>query len=151
MSVLLSEVFNPRSIKINLEGTTKEAVLAELAGEIAVLHPECERSVMLAAIMERENKLSTGVAPGVAIPHGFCRGIRSMAGAIGISRNGIDYEALDNKPVHIVFMLAIGGPASENHLRVLNQIARLATSEALAMIMNAKSAEDIHGILARVN
>lgn len=147
--MLLHEIFDERSIRLNLEGKTKQAVFIELVDAIAAACPECNRTVMLAALWEREDKMSTGIASGVAIPHAFHRGINNMAGAIGISQNGIEYGALDNKPVYVVFMLAMGEPAEENHLRTLNQIFTLVQSEALAMIKKAKNAKDIHTILAR--
>jgi mannitol/fructose-specific phosphotransferase system IIA component (Ntr-type) len=134
---------------LNLKSQTKEEAFMELTGAIAAVHPECDSETMLAALWEREKKMSTGIASGVAIPHAMCQGITKIAGAIGISRTGIDYDALDHKPVYVVFMLAMGLPAEENHLRILNQIFKLAQSEALALIRNAKNNKDIYAILSK--
>jgi len=151
MGILLSEIFDPRAIMLNLEGRTKEALFTELSDAIVNVHPEFDRAALLAAMWEREKKMSTGIGPGIAIPHAVCGGIDSMAGAIGISQTGIGYDALDNKPVHLVFMLAMGEMAREHHLSILNQINRLANSEALMMIKNAKNAKDVHAILTKFN
>jgi mannitol/fructose-specific phosphotransferase system IIA component (Ntr-type) len=147
--MLLSDIFDRRSIKLNLEGTTKAAVLAELVETIRAAHPGFDSSEILAAINDRESKMSTGITSGVAIPHGCCRGIDTMAGAIGISPGGIEFDALDRKPVHVVFMLVMGEAVRENHLRTLNQIVTLVNSEALAIIRTAKSAQDVHTVLSR--
>ena len=147
--MLLNEIFNIQAIKLNLEGTTKEAVFTELADTISAVYPECDQTILLTALWERENKLSTGIASGIAIPHAIYRGIDNVAGAIGISKSGIEYGALDNKPVHVVFMLAMGEQAHENHVRVLNQIFALVQTEALTLMKNAASAQDVYALLSK--
>ena len=149
MGLLLSEIFDVRSTRLNLNGKTKETALEELIDGIAALHGDCNRSEMFTAIWEREEKMSTGIGNGVAIPHVFCGGIDDMAGAIGISQQGIDFGALDNKPVYVIFLLAINARTKENHLRALNQILRLARSEAYQLIKDAKNAQDVHAILSQ--
>ncbi|MDR0441875.1 MAG: PTS sugar transporter subunit IIA [Treponema sp.] len=148
MGISLSEIFDSRSIRLNLESKTKEAVFDELTEAITAVHPECDRSSMIASLWERENKLSTGIASGVAIPHSFCNGMTDIVGAIGVSQSGIDYNALDNKPVYVVFMLIIGGQAHESHLHILNQLFALAQSEGLASIKKAKNAQTVTDILS---
>jgi mannitol/fructose-specific phosphotransferase system IIA component (Ntr-type) len=77
---------------------------------------------MYAAINDRENKMSTGIGSGIAIPHGYSRTISTIAGAIGISKAGIEYDSLDHKPVHLMIMLVMGEASRENHLSVLNKV-----------------------------
>jgi len=149
MRITLSEVFDSRTILLNLAGTTKDEIFQELVDAIAVVHPECDKSVMLAALWEREKKLSTGISSGVAIPHAVCNGIGTIAGAVGISSAGVEYGALDEKPVHIIFMLVLGEAAKEDHLRVLDKIFTLVRTEALSLIKNAKSAQEVYEILSR--
>jgi len=149
MILTLSEIFNPESILLNLAGTTKETVFSELVGAIAAVHPECNQESMLAALWEREKKLSTGIVSDVAIPHAICSSIKTVAGAVGISRAGIDYGALDEKPVHVIFMLVMNEDAKENHLHILEQIFTLVKTDALALIKNAKTAQEIHAVLSR--
>ena len=72
--MLLGDIFDERSIKLNLEARTKDAVFAELVGAIRAAHPEFDAEAMLAAIIEREQKMSAGVADGIAIPHCCCEG-----------------------------------------------------------------------------
>jgi mannitol/fructose-specific phosphotransferase system IIA component (Ntr-type) len=101
--------------------------------------------------MDREKKMSTGIGNGFAIPHANCRGIASMTGAMGISSQGIDFDALDKKPVHIIFLLAISEKADETHLHVLNLIFKLAGSEMLTLMKNAKKTEEIHAALSQIH
>jgi len=151
MILKLSDIFDQGSILLNLTGTTKQEVFSELADAMAAVHPEISQSVILASLWEREKKLSTGIVPGIAIPHAICGGIGITAGAIGISKTGIDYDSLDKKPVHVIFMMVMGEGAKENHLHILEQVFSLVRTEAIALIENAKSAEEIHAVLSRFN
>jgi len=150
MGIFLNEIFEPRSIILNIDGKTKEEVFNELTGAIADVHSEYDYSSMLASLWERENKLSTGIGSGIAIPHAFYEGVNKIAGAIGISQAGIEYNALDQKAVNIVFMLIIGRQANENHLYVLSQLSTLAQSEAFSMIKKAQNKETIMDILSGI-
>ena len=150
MGTLLSDIFDTRSIKFNLEDKTKEEVFDELAEAIKKVHPECDHKSMLASLWERENKLNTGIISGVAIPHASYGGINNIAGAIGISQTGIDYGAFDNSPVYVVFMLVIGEKATENHLRALNQLFMLAQSEGISIIRNAHNTQTVKDILLQI-
>jgi len=150
MGISLSEIFEPRSIILNLDGKTKESVFNELTKAITAVHSEYDYPSVLASLWERENKLSTGIGSGIAIPHAFYEGINKITGAIGISQTGIEYNALDQKAVNIVFMLIIGRQAHENHLYVLNQLSTLAQSEAPALIKKAHNKETIIDILSHI-
>ena len=147
--MLLSEIFSSGTILPDLAGTTKDAVFSELVDVIAAVHPECNRQMMLAALWEREKKLSTGIAAGVAIPHAIYSGISTIAGAVGISKNGIEYDALDKKPVHVIFMPMMNESAKEDHLHILDKIITLVRTETIALIKNAKNIQEIHKVLSQ--
>jgi mannitol/fructose-specific phosphotransferase system IIA component (Ntr-type) len=145
----LSDIFVQPSIKLNLESSTKEAAFIELIELIMAVHPECDRNEMFAAINNRENKMNTSICSGAAVPHGYCQSINGVAGAIGISKAGIDYDSFDHKPVHVIFMLVMSNVSQENHLSVLNQIFKLANSEAFTLIRGARDTREVHTILSR--
>jgi mannitol/fructose-specific phosphotransferase system IIA component (Ntr-type) len=138
-----------RSIKLNIEGKTKEAVFTELAGTIAEAHPEFSIDKMLAVLWARENKMNTSVLSGVALPHGYYPGTGNMVGAIGVSQTGIEYDALDHKPVHFIFLIILGETSRENHLGVLSHILSFVHSGALAAVKKAGSREEVYTILSR--
>jgi PTS system fructose-specific IIC component/PTS system nitrogen regulatory IIA component len=150
MKNLLNVIFDPSAIKLNLDSKTKESAFAELVDLIADLNPECNRDELLAAIMERETKMSTGIGNGVAMPHAFSKGIGKTSGAIGISPNGIEYGAIDNKPVHVIFLLLTSVHEEEKSLCILNLVSKLAESEEIMLIKNAKNVQDIHSILSHI-
>lgn len=124
--MLLQQVFTPGRIKIGLESEEKDELFEELV-EVVASHDgrSFPRAAVLASVRERESKMSTGIKKGIALPHGKAEGVNSLIGAIGISRKGIDYSALDGEPVYLVFLLVSSPAESELHLRALKRLARL--------------------------
>jgi PTS system fructose-specific IIC component/PTS system nitrogen regulatory IIA component len=121
----LIDVYKPEFIKVNLEAEDKEEVFEELAEYFCNVSGNKERETILAALRERETKMSTGVRNGIAIPHGNTNAVDKLCGVLGISEKGIDYDALDGKPVHIFFLLLVPEHENERHLRALKRVAEL--------------------------
>lgn len=147
----LREVFDTRLIKLKLENKTKETVFAELIEAMASVYPEFNRDLMATVINDRENKLNTSVASGVAVPHGYYPGYGDVVGAIGVSESGIPYDAPDQKPVHCVFLIIMGETSREKHLHVLSRILSLIQSGGVPYLLSAASPEEVHHILSRFN
>jgi mannitol/fructose-specific phosphotransferase system IIA component (Ntr-type) len=158
--MLLSDVFTIQRIKPLLESETKDEAFEELVETIVTAQggrsfategscAELNRREILQAVSKRESKMTTAILPGIAVPHGYCRAYNGITGAIGISRTGIAYDADDNTPVHCIIMIVLGETAREKHLRVLNRLLRLLTSQVLSSIQSANNAQEIHDILHR--
>ncbi|MDR0562674.1 MAG: PTS sugar transporter subunit IIA [Spirochaetaceae bacterium] len=145
----LGDVFPPQSIRLNLVCQAKTDALNELISTLAEVHPELDRNTILAAVQEREDKMNTGIGSGVAAPRGYYPGIDGVFGALGISAQGLAYGAPDNKPVHCIFLLVLGEGSREKHLRILNRIMALVDYDAIPLIRDAKSVEEIHRLLSR--
>jgi PTS system fructose-specific IIC component/PTS system nitrogen regulatory IIA component len=69
--------------------------------------------------------MSTGIKKGIAIPHGKTGAVDRVYGVLGISKKGIDYDALDGNPVHLLFLILVPEKDSETHLRLLKRLAML--------------------------
>jgi mannitol/fructose-specific phosphotransferase system IIA component (Ntr-type) len=151
VTVFLKDIFDKQSIKLNLESKTKEAVFAELIDAIAIIHPELNRDEIFTAVYDRESKMNTAIAPGVAIPHGYYLGAGNVFGAIGISPAGIDYDVLDHKPVHVVFLIIMDETCREKHLYVLSRLLSMINSGALGCIQEARNSQDVYDILSGFN
>jgi len=123
--MFLYEAFPPELIKIGLEAVDKEEVFEEMVDLFCQVRRDAARDEILTALREREDKMSTGVHTGIAIPHGKCHSLDSVHGILGISKIGIDYESLDDQPVYLVFMLLAPMIDSEDHLRLLKRLASL--------------------------
>lgn len=148
--MVLGEALNPKAIKINLESVEKDEVFEELIEELVSITPELDRRVVLQAIKDREAKMSTGVLPGIAVPHGKTDAVSGVRGIIGISREGIEYDSLDGKPVHVVILLLSSPDSSELHLRILKHLARLLENSAFyGELMAQESAQDVYDLVCR--
>ena len=108
-----------------------------------------ERQEVLAALQEREDKISTGIGSGVAIPHAFSDSIEEVVAAFGRSVEGVDFEALDNAPVHFIVLFVVQRKEYHLHLKTLAAIAQLFTSREVRQRLNdAVTPEEIHEIFA---
>ena len=123
--MFLHEVFPPELIKIALESDEKDEVFEELVDLYCQVRKNNAREDILKSIREREVKMSTGIQKGIALPHGKTGAVENIQGILGISKKGIDYDALDGQPVYIVFMLLTPKADSEKHLRLLKRLAEL--------------------------
>lgn len=98
-----------------------------------------------AALLERERLGSTGIGAGVALPHGRVRGLGRARGAFCLLRRALDYEAIDQKPVTMVFALLVPEESSEEHLRILAELAGLFSNKAWReRLLAARTREELY-------
>ncbi|MDA8425393.1 MAG: PTS sugar transporter subunit IIA [Treponema sp.] len=147
--MLLQQVFLPDRIKVGLESVDKDELFEELIDVLARADGRnFPRAAVLGAIRKREEKLSTGVKRGIALPHGMVEGLDGLTGALGISSRGIEYESLDGEPVYIVFLLLTSPQDSELHLSALKSLARLLDDpEFYTELVEAKSEDQAFEII----
>lgn len=144
----LEQVFVPERVVLNLESSDKEELFEELLNVLVSAQPSIDWTEALAALKEREAKMSTGIMHGIAVPHGNCNSVSDVIGVIGISRAGIDYEALDKAPVHLVFMLLCNPKATEAHLEVLKELATVMQNPAfIKEVMEKTSGQEVYDLL----
>jgi mannitol/fructose-specific phosphotransferase system IIA component (Ntr-type) len=109
-----------------------------------------EPEVILQALREREEKTSTGIGHGVAIPHAFSDRTSSVIAVFGRSREGIDFDAIDNGPVHFIVLFIVPRAQYHLHLRTLAAIAKLLNNgEVRAQLEAAQDSAEILEVLAR--
>ena len=148
--MILGQVFNPKTICVNLESEEKEEVFEELVEKVVALKPNLNRQNILNAILERESLMSTGIKEGIAVPNGKLDEIVEVMGVVGISKSGIDYEALDNKPVHLVFLLLSSKNNAEFHLRVLRHLSTVIEANGfVAELMEQTDADGVYQIICK--
>lgn len=123
--MLLHETFPPELIKVGLEAEDKDEAFEELVDYFCQVTNSSSRDEILAAIRDRESKMSTGIKKGIAIPHGKTNAVDRVYGVLGISKKGIDYDALDGEPVYLLFLMLAPQKDSEKHLRLLKRLAEL--------------------------
>jgi PTS system fructose-specific IIC component/PTS system nitrogen regulatory IIA component len=123
--MFLHDVFSPEFIKVDLEAEDKDEAFEELVDHFCQADKSNAREEILTAIRDRESKMSTGIHKGIAIPHGKTNAVDTVRGVVGISRKGVDYDALDGEPVYLLFMIVAPQRDSERHLRILKRLAEL--------------------------
>jgi len=121
----LTNLLQPELIKLDLEHQSKREVLEELISLLADTNRIRDRDGFTHAVLDRESQRSSGIGCGVAIPHARNEAISQASIALGRSKNGIDFEALDNAPVHLIFLLATPINAGADHLKALARLARI--------------------------
>jgi PTS system fructose-specific IIC component/PTS system nitrogen regulatory IIA component len=123
--MFLNEIYRPEFIKIGLEAEDKEEAFEELVDHFCHAAKINAREEILEAIRERESKMSTGIRQGIAIPHGKTPAVDRLYGILGVSKTGVDYDALDGKPVYLLFLILAPEKDAEKHLQVLKRLAEL--------------------------
>ncbi len=118
----LAELMDPKRVKIGLEAKDKEGVLKELV-DLLDLSDE-NKEILLEALKRREELGSTGIGKGIAIPHSRSTVVDNIYLVIGTSKEGVDFDSVDGKPVHIFFMLV--APPNDPGTRYLISLGRIA-------------------------
>lgn len=140
----LVDLLDEKFIIAELKSTKKEDIINELIN----LHKDDGRVKDLekvrAAVMEREKIMSTGVGKGFAIPHGKTNSVNEILAAFGKSKRPIDYQALDNNPVHLVFLLVGKDNLVSTHIKLLSRISRLMNKDSFRQkLIDAESSAEI--------
>ena len=118
---------NERAVSCDIKAQTKEELIRELLGLLAKAGAIKAKDVdpLLKILMDREALGSTGIGQGVAIPHGKSNCVNQLVAAFGISQTGVNFQALDGEPVHLVFLLIAPTDSAGPHLKALARISRL--------------------------
>ncbi|HZR83835.1 MAG TPA: PTS sugar transporter subunit IIA [Candidatus Binatia bacterium] len=108
-----------------LQATTKEGVLNELAGLLSGPTTGTDPSRLASVLRERERLNSTAIGEGIAIPHGRLPGLRSVVAGFARSPAGVEFDSVDKQPTHLFFVLVAPDDAAAMHLKALARISRL--------------------------
>lgn len=144
----ISDYLNPGDIIPMLASTSKNEVLGELAAGLAGRHDGIDGNQLLNVLKERENLGSTGIGGGVAIPHAKLDSARSIMAVLGRSSEGIPFDAIDGKPVHLFFLLVARGETFEIHLKLLARISRILKNPSFRKcLLDARDTETIYEVI----
>lgn len=120
----IKEMFSKERTEFDLKAKNKDEVIDEL---IEILYKDgkvTDKEQLKEAVLHREEEFSTGIGMGIAIPHGKCSAVKEPAITFGLSKAGIDYGSMDDKPAHLFFLIAVPETSSDVHLRALSEISR---------------------------
>ena len=140
----VSELLNPGVIIADLKGNKKEDVINELIDLLKNDSRVQDIEKVRAAVLDREKIMSTGVGKGFAIPHGKTNSISDIVAAFGKANNPVDYDALDNQPVHLIFLLVGKDNLVSKHIKLLSRISRMMNKDDFRnRLMEAATVEEI--------
>ncbi|GAA4658356.1 PTS IIA-like nitrogen regulatory protein PtsN [Bartonella pachyuromydis] len=143
----LSELIAPEAIIPALKANSKKQVLQILAEKAAELTGLNERMIF-DVVLQREKLGSTGLGGGIAIPHGKLPDIDQIIGIFARLESPVDFEALDDEPIDLVFLLLAPENAGADHLKALSQIARvLRHADVIQKLRNTHDSNGLYALL----
>ncbi len=146
--MLLTQILESACVKVPLEGKDKESAITELVELLDENKLLGDKDEVLQAVLDREKTRSTGIGAGIAIPHGKCKGVKDLVMALGVSREGIDFQSIDSKPVYIIVLLVSPIDKTGPHIQALARISRLMLDEEFKnKLQNADDAEELYKLI----
>jgi PTS system fructose-specific IIA component/PTS system nitrogen regulatory IIA component len=138
------------AIEPNLEATSRDEAIGVLIDQLIkakVLGDE-QRDDFIKAIIKRERRGSTGFGHGVAVPHVKHPDIKTLTAAIGVCKEGIDFNALDGKPVHSIFLIISPEQKPEEHLEAMEAVfSHLSQDTFRSFLLQANTVKEVMTLL----
>ena len=138
----LTDILKPVNIKVPLVATTKTDAIKELINLLADQGDVADPAKVLSVVLDREATRTTGIGYGLAIPHGKTAGTSAVTMAIGKCAAPIDFQAIDGRPVSIVWLLVSPPDKSVVHIATLARITKLMMKDKFRIEMNRAADAD---------
>jgi len=148
----LSKFSEENLVSFQLKSTLKNDAIVELVDLVSLSTMVKDRDQLLSDVLERENLVTTGVGYGVAFPHAKTSAVKGIVIAFGRSAKGIDFDAMDHKPVNLFFLIAAPEDAIGAHLNVMARLSYLMKSDTNRQkLMEASSPGDVLALMDNVD
>jgi len=143
----IEDLLNPSGVIARLRATSKKQVLQELAKRAAEATGLPERQIF-EVLLERERLGTTGVGNGIAIPHGKLPGLQQLFGMFARLETPVDFDAIDEQPVDLIFLLLAPEAAGADHLKALARVSRLLRDRSVCeKLRGANQVDAIYALL----
>jgi PTS system nitrogen regulatory IIA component len=144
----INDLVSPEGVLPNLRVTSKKQALQDLARKAADISGQPEREVF-DVLMERERLGTTGVGNGIAIPHGKLENVDRLYGIFARLESPIHFQAIDDQPVDLIFLLLAPESAGADHLKALAKISRLLRDVSICnKLRGTNTIDGIYAILS---
>ncbi|NLN39383.1 MAG: PTS sugar transporter subunit IIA [Smithella sp.] len=141
----LDQIFKTEFLVESLASSNKRDVLGELIEVMIESGLKIDSAKAIDVLLQREKLGSTGIGEGVAIPHGKVSDLQELVVAFGRSKKGIDFDAIDGKPVHLFFLLLAPEGSTGQHLKALARISKmLKTPNFRKTLLEAETRNDLY-------
>ncbi len=146
------ELINENLISLDLQSTTKEKVVDELALLLFQNGLVTDKDLLVNEVMKRERHSSTGIGFGIAIPHAKSSIVKKPSLVFGKSKQGVDYESMDDEPAYIFFLIAVPETSLDLHLKTLATLSRkLIDDEFRESLLHATTKKEVLTLLKKVD
>lgn len=139
----ITDLLSTEAIELHAEAADKKDILQKAVDLMCKTGNITDREQYLAAVYAREEEGTTGVGEGIAIPHGRCDGVSKPGLIAMVIPKGVDYEALDDEPVHLLFLIAANPQSGSAHIDILSKLSGMLMHEEFTdALKNAKTPEE---------
>jgi len=146
----LTEILKPQNIQVPLVAKNKTEAISELVTLLSTTGEVKNSKQVLDAVLEREATRTTGIGNGLAIPHGKCTGVDHLVMAIGRPGTPIDFQAIDGRPVNLIWLLASPPDQTGPHIHALARISRLMTIDKFRQsLAAAQTSKDLYDAIVQ--
>ncbi|MBE6006668.1 MAG: PTS fructose transporter subunit IIC [Sarcina sp.] len=145
----ITDLLDRRSIDLNAAPGSKNEALDQAVALMAKSEKIRDLDAYKAEVYRREEESTTGIGDGLAIPHGKCDAVIKPGLAAMVVKNGVDFDALDDEPVNLLFLIAAPNTKDNVHLDVLSKLSRLLMDEQFAT--DLKNAPDVDSFLSIID
>ncbi len=143
----ISDILKPEKIIAEFKSVEKDSVINELIDIFKDDERVNDIDEVRKSVLEREKIMSTGVGKGFAIPHGKSNGVNDIIAGFGKTKKPIDFAALDDEPVNLVFLLVGKENLVGPHIKLLSRISRMMNKDEFRdSLLQAKTAEEIYDV-----
>ncbi len=143
----LLDYLSPSCIKVPLAATHKQAAIEELVDLLAKAGRVQSGSMLNDAVWKRETVRTTGIGDGLAIPHGKCTGVDTIAIAMGKPATPMEFASIDGKPVRLIILLASPLDKTSDHIQALASISKLMSiAEFRQRVYHASTGEEVYDL-----
>lgn len=148
----ITDLLDARSIRLNAAPANKKEALDQVIDLMLKSGKINDEAAYRESVYARENEGTTGIGEGIAIPHGRGDSVSGPGLAAMVVKNGVDFESLDDEPVHLIFLIAAPNTKDNIHLDVLSKLSTLLMDEIfVSNLKNAKTVEEFLSIVDKAD
>ncbi|MFK7865213.1 MAG: PTS IIA-like nitrogen regulatory protein PtsN [Pseudohongiellaceae bacterium] len=143
----LDDILSPSRCHSQIDGVSKKRILTLISERLASEYSKLDAGEIFSALMARERLGSTGLGGGIAIPHCRVPLCSEIVGMLITLERPVDFDAIDGKPVDIVFVLIVPEQKTDEHIKTLAKLAELFSDEDFCFTLrNTQDAEDLYHV-----
>jgi len=146
--MLLKQALSPQTILLDIEQTRKDDAIRRITHFLCATFQIDDSEEIARKILVREKEMSTGIGFGIAIPHARISGLENLSLVAARTRHPLEYQAIDDEPVRLIFMMLSPRGAAQQHTEILSKLSQiLALENNRKALLEVESAEEFYAII----